>query len=624
LTIQRARSDHPRMSRSNDEAKRIRSALRGSAVLGAVPLRQLATLVDASRDVPYGQGDVVYDEGVAADAFYVVLSGRLHDYGRDAQGKPMLRRQLRPGDTFGETAVVLRMPTRSRVIAGEATRVARFAATDLEALMRSSAAVRRALAASTHPHGDEVRAVAASVDEEHVEVVALHVGRGWPASAAARSLAQALVKNHRDRVAILRVMEQQSPGQSVEEEGVPVVAVGPDPEAFLESAEGRRWRGGHDFLLVDLERADPDARRAWTAHSTKVAPLREPGDVAPIAGLADAAEVRETILLPDRSIHPTVLPPGATRVRIHRGELDRPLGAWSAAGRRSLDRWARQVSDRSVGLALSGGGAWGYAHVALIEELTERGIPIDIVGGVSFGAVVGAYYCAKGDEGLRRLVASGPRLARVIPLAMLTSWIIERHVQKDVGDPWLEDLETVFLPVACDIAAAETVALRGVGLALGTRASGSFPMVFGPTTTFDPASGRLRRYVDAGISDNVPDAAVLAEGADLIVASNIVPPPEAEQARPQRFPGRIGRALHELNPFDRLVDGYRSTFMLFHTAGNSEITVDAVLNGRQTGHPPVAFDKAREILDLSRPLARETSYRALDRWKAMQGGGNRA
>ncbi|RIK25447.1 MAG: hypothetical protein DCC52_11270, partial [Chloroflexi bacterium] len=49
---------------------------------------------------------------------------------------------------------------------------------------------------------------------------------------------------------------------------------------------------------------------------------------------------------------------------------------------------------KTVGLALSGGGARGPAHLGVLRVLEREQIPIDVVAGVSAGSVVGALYCA--------------------------------------------------------------------------------------------------------------------------------------------------------------------------------------------------------------------------------------
>src|SRR6185437_1043965 len=54
------------------------------------------------------------------------------------------------------------------------------------------------------------------------------------------------------------------------------------------------------------------------------------------------------------------------------------------------DRLARVLTGQSVGLVLSGGGARAYAHIGAVRALRERGVPIDFVGGVSMGAIIGA------------------------------------------------------------------------------------------------------------------------------------------------------------------------------------------------------------------------------------------
>lgn len=46
-----------------------------------------------------------------------------------------------------------------------------------------------------------------------------------------------------------------------------------------------------------------------------------------------------------------------------------------------------------VGLVLGGGGARGAAHVGMLKAIQEAGIPVDMVGGVSIGAFMGALWC---------------------------------------------------------------------------------------------------------------------------------------------------------------------------------------------------------------------------------------
>ncbi|NBS12328.1 MAG: hypothetical protein EBS77_06630, partial [Gammaproteobacteria bacterium] len=52
------------------------------------------------------------------------------------------------------------------------------------------------------------------------------------------------------------------------------------------------------------------------------------------------------------------------------------------------------LARERIGLVLSGGGARGFAHVAVLEALEAQRIPVDYIAGTSMGAVVGALYAS--------------------------------------------------------------------------------------------------------------------------------------------------------------------------------------------------------------------------------------
>jgi lysophospholipid hydrolase len=89
------------------------------------------------------------------------------------------------------------------------------------------------------------------------------------------------------------------------------------------------------------------------------------------------------------------------RVRIIQSEIQKytgrktqqtPLYSSVAPFKSDFHRLARRLCGKSIGLVLGGGGARGCAHVGIIRAMEEAGIPIDIVGGTSIGAFVGALY----------------------------------------------------------------------------------------------------------------------------------------------------------------------------------------------------------------------------------------
>ncbi|KAF4587492.1 Lysophospholipase like protein [Ophiocordyceps camponoti-floridani] len=60
-------------------------------------------------------------------------------------------------------------------------------------------------------------------------------------------------------------------------------------------------------------------------------------------------------------------------------------------------RLARRLCGKSIGLVLGGGGARGISQIGIIRAMEEAGIPIDVVGGTSIGAFVGALYARHAD-----------------------------------------------------------------------------------------------------------------------------------------------------------------------------------------------------------------------------------
>ena len=64
------------------------------------------------------------------------------------------------------------------------------------------------------------------------------------------------------------------------------------------------------------------------------------------------------------------------------------------------------MRQRKIGLALGSGAAKGWAHIGVIQALTELGITIDVVAGSSVGALVGAAYASHRLDAMARWVNS--------------------------------------------------------------------------------------------------------------------------------------------------------------------------------------------------------------------------
>ncbi|KAJ1850264.1 phosphatidylcholine and lysophosphatidylcholine phospholipase, partial [Coemansia sp. RSA 2703] len=72
--------------------------------------------------------------------------------------------------------------------------------------------------------------------------------------------------------------------------------------------------------------------------------------------------------------------------------------ATSQGHRSDVARLARYLCGTSVGVVLSGGGARGIALLGVLQAFEEAGIPVDMVGGTSIGALMAGLYAQTPDS----------------------------------------------------------------------------------------------------------------------------------------------------------------------------------------------------------------------------------
>ena len=80
-----------------------------------------------------------------------------------------------------------------------------------------------------------------------------------------------------------------------------------------------------------------------------------------------------------------------------------------------FSRLARWLTGNSIGLVLGGGGARGAAHIGMLKAIQEAGIPIDMVGGVSIGALMGALWCS--ERNITTVTQKAREWCKVRPIA---------------------------------------------------------------------------------------------------------------------------------------------------------------------------------------------------------------
>ncbi|NVK41299.1 MAG: patatin-like phospholipase family protein [Oceanospirillaceae bacterium] len=282
----------------------------------------------------------------------------------------------------------------------------------------------------------------------------------------------------------------------------------------------------------------------------------------------------------------------------------------------------------TVSLVLGSGGARGYAHIGVIEELERRGYRIKAIAGSSMGALIGGLYAAGSLADYRDWVLGLKRIdiLRLMDVTFTRGAIrgerVFARLRELVGDPLIETLPIAFTAVATDLAHQKEVWFQSGPLLEAVRASVAVPGFFTPVVKDN------RVLVDGGVLNPLPIIPTVAAHADIIVAVDLntsryrmpvvdMPqnvyldhpglsdegPPErkakdAEQAarnQKERFAGRMDIILSS-------VEAMQSSLGEYKIAGYPP---DLTINVPKEAGSFYEFHRAAEMIELGREIARE-------------------
>ncbi|PQJ75362.1 patatin-like phospholipase family protein [Polaribacter gangjinensis] len=211
-----------------------------------------------------------------------------------------------------------------------------------------------------------------------------------------------------------------------------------------------------------------------------------------------------------------------------------------------------QQNQPKVGLVLSGGGAKGFAHIAVLKEIDKAGVQIDYIAGTSMGAIIGGLYASgysanqiekiiletdfetllrdilprnaasffekefeektsitlpvtKGKIGLPRAISKGQNV---------TNLLLELFdASEEITD--FSKLPIPFFCIATDVETGGEVVIEKGSLPMALRASGSFPTLLNPVVL----DGKL--LVDGGVANNFPIDLMKAKGMDIVIGVDV-------------------------------------------------------------------------------------------------------
>lgn len=275
-----------------------------------------------------------------------------------------------------------------------------------------------------------------------------------------------------------------------------------------------------------------------------------------------------------------------------------------AAGQATSSQAFSAAGRPRVGLVLSGGGAKGFAHIGVIEELERRHVPVDVIAGTSMGAVVGSMYAIGNDASEIKAIASSidwvtvfsdrqdrndlsfrrkrevrdillnARLGVVdgkpaLPRGVLGGQRLFSTVQEILA-PWraTEDFDRLPIPfraVASNIVTGEHVVMGSGNLSTAVFASMSIPAAFPPVKR----EGLL--LVDGMISDNLPVDVARQMGVDVVIVVDVGEPPRASA-------DQINNAIDVFSQMQSLL-GWEAVRRQRASIAGRDVLIDPDING---------------------------------------------
>jgi NTE family protein len=210
----------------------------------------------------------------------------------------------------------------------------------------------------------------------------------------------------------------------------------------------------------------------------------------------------------------------------------------------------------TIGLALGGGAARGFAHIGVLRTLAQHGIVPDVIVGTSIGAVVGGCHAVgqldEFEEWSRALNVR--RVLGYLDVSFSGAGLIgggrlASRLEQALGMTVIEDLPIRFAAIATEVKTGHEIWLTRGLLVEALRASYALPGVFPPVHV----GGRW--LVDGALVNPVPVSAARALGARLVIAVNV----NADQFNRGGTIADLGVDIDDIPPIDgRRSNGWRA------------------------------------------------------------------
>jgi predicted acylesterase/phospholipase RssA/CRP-like cAMP-binding protein len=448
-------------------------------------------------------GEVLVHKGETGDSMFIVINGRLYIVNDAKTGSDQIIGDVVRGETVGEFALLTGEPRSATVFAVRDSDLVCLTQANLNELMdvypkivlqMTRSIIRRTQAQLAHRLG---------ASAPNIVLALIPASPGLPSPK--------FIENLVAELSIFGKTVYLDSQRFDEQFGLAGAAQQPDghPTSTVINSWLTEVEQSNSCLILGADRTFTE----WTRRC-----LRQADRVVLVAAAADVTDPDLFSSLMDLTMKAPLLqnapdliliqPEGATRPAYASRWLSRlrlrTLHHVRMGEKRDFSRLARRLTGRAVGLVLSGGGARGFAHVGVIQALEEAGYEIDLIGGTSMGALIGAAYAMDWDtahmrEMARALSSPGKLLDYTLPFTSLVASYKVNKILKDLfGEVQIEDLWRKYFCISTNLSRAEPVIHQMGSLWEAVRASIAIPGIFVPLLR----TGEV--LVDGGVMNNFP------------------------------------------------------------------------------------------------------------------------
>jgi len=248
------------------------------------------------------------------------------------------------------------------------------------------------------------------------------------------------------------------------------------------------------------------------------------------------------------------------------------------------------ITDKKIynlGIALSGGGSKGFAHLGVIQALEERGIRPDVISGTSAGAFAGVLY-ADGNSPKEISAFFQNKAFRefaefTIPKAgLFKNTRFNDFLKSHIKSRTFEELQIPLYVVATDIEKGESRIFNSGPLIHTVIASCTVPIIFTPVEIEN------RHYVDGGLFKNFP-VSVIRKKCDKVIGVNVSPLTVSEYKNSIKYVAE--RSFHYMSTSNTLLDRNLCDYLI----ESSQLSKYSMFD----------LDHVQEIYDLGYAIANE-------------------